>query len=442
MKIKLGIVGHRSSIAKISAVIAACFNDIEIQEIRFETYAQTTNLVNYLKVQEKFLDGILFTGKIPYDIINNQMISQKPWTYIKRENHQLIRTLLEAKLLYQYDVQNISIDSYSKEAVETIYEELKIGPSQYKAYISSANILNSNLIEALQAFHAHNYYENAVSVCITGISSVYEHLVTEGIPCIMIDPTADAIKQAVQHFRLKHDFSIVEDSQIVVISIEIDMPNEYSLMNENEYQVMLNKMKVTEEVYLFAQKIQAAVVEVGYRGYLLFSTKKILELETNNINDLKILASVSENTANTVSMGVGYGITAREATYNANQGMLKAKNEGGNRGYLVFYNKIIGPIISDKQSGSESAQVIDSYYLEVAQKTEISVNTIYKLHCVMEQNKKDSFTSFELADELGISVRSVNRIISKLEYNGFVTMIGKKVVSGAGRPSRIIKLLF
>jgi len=258
----------------------------------------------------------------------------------------------------------------------------------------------------------------------------------------MIEPTVEAIKQAVQHFRLKHEFSMVEDRQIVVIAIEMDMPDAYSLINENEYQLMLNKMKVAEEIYLFAQKIQAAVVEIGFRGYLLFGTKKILELETNNINELKILASVSSNTANTISIGVGYGITAREAKYNANQGMIKAKNEGGNKGYLVFYNKVIGPIVSDKERGDANTNLIDASYLTIAEKAGISVNTVYKLHCMIEQNKKYNYTSIELADELGISVRSVNRIVSKLEVNGFVRQVGKKVVSGAGRPSRIIKILF
>ncbi len=442
MKIKLGIVGHRGSIARIRDIIHAHFNDIEIVEIIFEEYSQTTNLINYLKVQEKNLNGILFTGKIPYEIVNNQMISIKPWSYIKRENDQLIRTFLEAKLLYQYDVQNISIDSYSQEAVETIYEELNIKKNDYKAFVSTTNILNSHLLEILKEFHANNYFNNHVSVCITGILSIYEHLFSKGIPCIMIEPTTEAIKQAIQQFRLKHEFSVVEDRQIVVISIEIDMPNEYSLINENEYQLMLNKMKVTEEIYLFAQKIQAAVVEIGFRGYLLFSTKKILEIETNNINDLKILASVSLNTANTISMGVGYGITAREAKYNANQGMIKARNEGGNKGYLVFYNKYIGPIISEKTLKTEEINAIDASYLRIADKAEISINTIYKLHCVMEQSKKNSFTSIELAEELGISVRSVNRILSKLELNGYIEQVGKKVVSGAGRPSRIIKILF
>ncbi|BEP29750.1 HTH domain-containing protein [Helicovermis profundi] len=441
MKIKLGVVGHRRSIAKIKEVIYANFTDIEIIEIRFEEYSETKNLVNYIKIQEKNVDGILFTGKIPYEILNSQMISIKPWTYIKRENNQLIRTLLEANLIYNYDVRNVSIDSYSKESIDNIYSELKIEKEKYKAFVSTTNILNTNLLEILKKFHSDNYYKNHVSVCITGISSIYEYLLSKNIPTIMIEPTIDTIKQSIQHFRLKHEFGIMEDRQIVVISIEIDLPNEYSLINENEYQLMLNKMKVSEEIYLFAQKIQAAVVEVGFSGYLLFSTKKILEIETENMNNLKILATVSKKTNNTLSMGIGYGVTAREAKYNANQGMIKARNSGGNKGYLVYYNKTIGPITSNKSSEKENS-IIDEMYLKIAEKSDLSVNIIYKLHCVIEQNKKNNFTSAELSDELGLSKRSVNRIISKLELNNFATIVGKKVISKAGRPSRIIKLLF
>jgi len=437
MNIKLGVVGHRRSIKQIKKIIYEKFDDIEVIEIRFEEYYQSDNLVKYIKVQEPHLDGILFTGKIPYEIINNKMISTKPWTYIKRENNQLIRTLLEAKLLYKFDVQNISIDSYSKESIDNIYKELNIKKNEYKAYVSDTNILDNNLLEILKKFHSTNYYKNNVSVCITGISSIYEYLCENKIPSIMIEPTTDTIVGAVQHFRLKHEFGKVKDRQIVVISIEIDLPNEYSLINENEYQLMLNKMKVSEEIYLFAQKIQAAVVEIGFRGYLLFSTKKILEIETDNMNNLKILENVSSNTSNTISIGIGYGVTAREAKYNANKGMLKAKNNGGNKGYLVFNNKVIGPITGKKDSTTHK---IDETYLNIAQTCELSVNIIYKLHSIIEQNKKNTFTSRELSEELNLSMRSVNRIINKLELNNYAEIIGKKIISKAGRPSRIIRL--
>ena len=52
----------------------------------------------------------------------------------------------------------------------------------------------------------------------------------------------------------------------------------------------------------------------------------------------------------------------------------------------------------------------------------------------------DETTSKELSQLYGITLRSMNRIISKLEENGYVEIIGKKKLSKKGRPSRILRI--
>ena len=48
-------------------------------------------------------------------------------------------------------------------------------------------------------------------------------------------------------------------------------------------------------------------------------------------------------------------------------------------------------------------------------------------------------TSEELAWRMGITARSVNRILLQLEENGFVTTVGKRS-AGRGRPARVMKV--
>ena len=74
---------------------------------------------------------------------------------------------------------------------------------------------------------------------------------------------------------------------------------------------------------LFRSK--ATVVEVSYNTYLLFSTKNILETQTNYFKDIKLLHNISENSLNIISMGIGYGDTVQDAKYNATLGMEKPK---------------------------------------------------------------------------------------------------------------------
>jgi len=442
MNLNLGIVGHSRSIKIINNIIDENFSDISYKNIKFENTTEISNVIKSIKIQESCLDALLFTGKIPYTIINAAMLSTLPWVYIRNDESQLLTALLKATIINNYDISNISVDSYNRKAINKIYKNIGFDESKTNIFIPSSDIFKGNIVKSLELFHTKNYYSNNISCCITGLSSVYISLKEKNIPCIKLDPTLDIIKQTIRHLELKREAKINEKSQTVVISIEIDPINEFSLINENEYQMLLEKTNVTQEIYIFAQKIQATVVEVGLKQYLLFCTKSILETETQNFQNLDIINDVSKNTSSTISIGIGYGITVREAKYNAQKGMKKAKNSNGNMAFIVYNKKIIGPIVSTEKNIENDNMIIDKKYNEIASETNISINTIFKLHCLIDELKKKSFTSHELANHLEISPRSMNRIINKLELNGYSKIIGKKIISKAGRPSRIIKLMF
>jgi transcription initiation factor IIE alpha subunit len=91
----------------------------------------------------------------------------------------------------------------------------------------------------------------------------------------------------------------------------------------------------------------------------------------------------------------------------------------------------------DKEAASAIA---DSHYTVVSQATGISINSIYRLHCIKEKLKKDCFTSDELSNEFGNTRRSMNRIIEKLVKAGYAEIDGTRMLSDSGRPTRIIRL--
>ena len=48
----------------------------------------------------------------------------------------------------------------------------------------------------------------------------------------------------------------------------------------------------------------------------------------------------------------------------------------------------------------------------------------------------------ELMDELHISFRTAACIVEKLEHSGYLVEIGRSVISGRGRPTRLFRLLW
>lgn len=435
--IKIGIVGHEDNIKKILEVINDHFKHIEGHPINMHNMSQVNTTINYIKEHVEDFKGIIFTGKFPYEIMNHKMHSHLPWVYLENDESQLQRILLEASLKHHMDVTNITIDSYDIDSVNKIYKGFGYSPNEFTLYTSNISTLSDYLIKNLTDFHK-NQHILSQTIAITGISMVYQMLQTQGIPSMLLTPNKTSIMNKIHTLLEKIKTETMIINQLVVISIENDLGNDYELYSENEYGIMLQKTKITEEVYKFAQSIQAAVVE-NEKSYLLFTTKKILEYETKNLRKLSILNAVKQKTNHTISVGIGFGITAREAKSNAITGKNKSIKMGGNQCFVVYdKNKMDRVTPLEKNTDTKPTYVYN--FKGISEASGISVNNIYQLKSIMDIYKKDTFTSLELSKEFGNSLRSMNRMIEKLELAGYIEIVGKRIVGKAGRPSRVLKI--
>lgn len=436
---RVAIVGHPDNIKRVDLVIKDSFSNIESFPIEMIDMSQVQTTTHFLKEHIDDFDGVIFTGKILYDIMNHNMHSQNPWVYLKNDDSQLQRALIKAMLKYDHDITQISIDSYPEETVRQIYADLELDQNLYHTNVSQINIFNESLMDDLYNFHANHCRSHENALAITGVSNVYKTLEDSRIPCMLLTPNENAIKDTLHDLLDKIKYEDLTVSQIVVISMEIDTSDEYDIISENEYSLMLQKTRITEEVYKFAQRIQAAVVETE-KNYLLFTTKQIVESETHHLRELPILRAIKKKTKNTVSVGIGFGITAREAKSSALIGKNKALKMGGDQCFVVYDRKHMERIKPLDRVNNDKLPQLDTTFKEISEKSGVSVNNIYQLKCIMDIYKKDQFTSHELSEEFGNSLRSMNRIIEKLENAGYIDITGKKIVGKAGRPSRILKL--
>lgn len=435
---KIGIVGHEDNIKRIQTVINEKFDQIEGVPIKMHTMNQIETTVHYIKEHFEDFKGIIFTGKFPYEIIKHNMHAKLPWIYLENDESQLQRILLKASLKENLNVRNITIDSYDIETVNRIYDGFGFSVDDFTLYTSNINTLSNHLIKNLYDFHKKQHILSQTTA-ITGISTVYKMLQRDKVPSMLLTPNKASIENKINTLLEKIKTQRMSINQIVVISIENDLGNDYDLDFDNDYAIMLMKTKITEEIYKFAQSIQAAVVE-NEKSYMLFTTRKILELETKNLRELSILNTVKQRTNHTISVGIGFGMTAREAKSNAFAGKNKSIKMGGNQCFIVYEKNRMERVAPLKMINDQD-QLSNYNFKGISEATGISVNNIYQLKSIMDLYKKDTFTGLELSKEFGNSLRSMNRIIEKLEIAGYIEVVGKRVVGKAGRPSRILKLL-
>jgi hypothetical protein len=436
---KVGIVGPEENVNKITQIIKREFHQIEPKVYVYKTYTEVPKLIQN---QQPCLDAILFAGATPLSYAEKHIRPLIPWEAVPRSGSSLLQVLLQIALSKKHSLYRISSDLYDQNQLSEIFEEIGIAKDQFQIYTINKPPLADDYIDYVCAFHEQHYLCNKVSCCITALYNVHKQLTAKNIPCFQVNPTANVIRQALHKIQLNHLVQVSQQSQIVAIYIRIDSPGEYSLLNENEYQYIIDKTNVARQIYLFAQRVQAAVIEVGVQEFLLFSTKQLLENVTNNFENIDLLQSVKTNTSSTISIGVGYGQTAQAAKSSANLGMERASKLGGNTAFIVYNgNKIIGPIQTNKHTQQENPHhKVDQKLLAISEKSGISINTVFRLHSILKHQGKTRFTSAELAELTGVTARTMNRILEKLAMQGFCFEVGKRVLTKAGRPSRIVEI--
>ncbi|MDY2737575.1 hypothetical protein [Intestinibacter sp.] len=408
---------------------------VDLTTYIFEDFTKITDVVK--NIQSKY-DGIIFGGILSYYFAKNNLKEEIIWEYLPLHESCVLSVLFQAQQS-NGKVKSISIDTYSMSSIEAIYDMTGItfDDVEVKLFDLDLEHLESFNERALE-FHKKNLQKNKDICIVTALSKVHNILNKENIKNYMAIPTETVIKDTFQKAFLRYTAKVNKNSQLVSISIQIDLPSEYSLISKNEYYYIKEKNKLSELIYEFAQNIEAAVIEVSFNTFLMFTTKEILEKETKNFEEIPILNYIGEKSLHMVSLGIGYGKTAGEAKYNSNSAMIKSKEYNENTAFVIYEDGyIIGPIHANEQKQKQS---IEEKIIDISYKTNIGVNKVMAIYNAIDKYKTKCFTSSELARYCDMPERTINRVLNKLEEFGYVEIVGKQFPKGSGRPKRVMKI--
>ncbi|WP_455542352.1 hypothetical protein, partial [Intestinibacter sp.] len=354
-----------------------------------------TGIVDIVKEIQPNYDGIIFAGILSYYFVKDIVKEETIWEYFPLHESCVLNVLFQAQH-FNGNINSISIDTYSMSNIKEIYDMTGITFDDIPVKLFDLDLKNLETFnERALEFHKKNLEDDKNICIITALSKVHDILNSENIINYMARPTENVIKDTFQKLFLRYTAKKNKNSQVVSISIQIDLPSEYSLISKNEYYYIKEKNKLSELIYEFAQKIEAAVVEVSFNTFLMFTTKEILERETNNFKNISILDYISENSLHIVSMGVGYGETAGDAKYNANSAMTKAKDYNQNTAFVIYEDdQIIGPIYNNIKNIDNS---LEDKILDISFNTNISVNKVLAIYNAVDKYKIKQFTTSELA---------------------------------------------
>jgi hypothetical protein len=432
----LGVVGPHDSVKEAKGYVVQTGLPIKTLSLPYNRFTEVPGI---LQTHQKEVDALLFTGVIPYTYAMNFVKQICPWHVVPKDKLSLIFALLKAGFVQHYDITKISIDSYA-DLVTEAYKELHYNTKNVSILVAPEDVFEKNYIDNVINFHTSAFEKGKAKCAFTGMEIVYKTLVRKNIPCMMVKKVFDSVLQEVNRLLLYGKETDVKSEKYIEMDVGIEYLEEHPAFNNNLIQVLNFRNKIMNDIYLFAQSVDAAVFEDSRNLYYLCTGSKKIIRETNNYQNITLLKSLKQvEIVRRVYIAIGEGITALSAQEHARVALEHAKKLDCDGAFVMDENqRMFGPIVSSEQVDEKNK--LEKDFAIISRQSGVSIQCINKLYYLIKRYGLETVTTKKIAELYGGSKRNVNRILAKLEDAGYVQVLGKELTIQAGRPSRIIKI--
>lgn len=435
---KVGVVGPSVSVGAVLSEAAEADLPFECVPLVYSHYSESIELVADART---YIDAFLFTGATPYRYALQHLQSEEPWEFLPRNVQSFLCALLKAVFQRGQVIHSVSVDSHGEEAIRAAYAEIGLTRKDIAVFAHTFQVSTPGYLAELIEFHRDNVQSGRAKHCITGVQAVHEELRAAGVPVSKAFSTSEVILQQLQKLYIQLTADTGRENRVAVISLQVVFSKERSLYGKSDMRLFLCKTKAMGEVLSFAERIEAAVEGHDNESCRIYATEAIVEHETKGFSELSLLEDLHKIDGVTlVAAGIGIGKEHGDAKYHADLGRDRALKANRSGFFIVRDDHaIIGPIIASRQD--RQTVLVDKELNRVSQKTGIGMDRLQQLERAVRVQGLDAVTPGELAALCGTTLSNMNRLLAKLEKNGYVRVIGKQPSLPLGRPKRLIRLL-
>lgn len=441
MNFRLCVVGHESSIQEIKDVIRAKFQNIDVHTVPFNSDDEAARAHVELEKALPHCHGTLYTRRDPWKIMSSRMEHRLPTRYVDIGASNLVHSLLEASYRLHVDILRPSVDSLGHDAVMNAYRSVGIPEEAVTAHLVQVDVGSEHFVHKVWEAHRTNYRNGLCAFCATNVRSVLDRLAEEGIPCVLLAPNTETYIYEIRRLMVSHGLRKIATNQMVMVALALYPRHDYSIGEQTVLQEVLDRNKAEEHIALFAQRVNGALIsQIRATSYIICNSAELEEL-TEQYSRIDLLESIPMRTTYVLGMGIGYGENIKEAKTHAEIGLRQADATRGSQAYVVYSaTNTVGPI-EPNEMVAPSSELFEQRIVQAAEAAGLSITTVQRIDRFARQKRGKVVTSSALARELGVSHRTANRTVAKLEQCGYVAEVGRHVVDKRGRPSRMLKVL-
>ncbi|EGO64952.1 hypothetical protein [Acetonema longum] len=431
--IRLALVGPLDSVRLIQEVAAERRDMIEAVPMVYQDAGQVAAI---LAEREREADVWLFSGKVPYSHAMNARSAGKPFFYIPHTGTSLYRALLQITYIEKKAIESISFDTFSRREIEEAFADIELQmPSAYINYYEG--IVSA---KEMTEFHYDLWQNGKIQAAVTCFLSTYLELKEKGVPAFRIWPTRENIRMMLDIAVSASEAIRFKLSQIAVQIVEIDGYGDFVRDAMSAYAVQRVEIKVNDLLVDYAERVRGSTVTHGNGRYVIYSTRGIVDEVTRNFTVMPLLEEFIRQLDVSISGGIGFGTTAHAAEKNAHIALGLARRQGRGKWMVVLDDRsVVGPLNSATHLRYD-LRSDDAQSRDLAQRLGISVTTLNRLLAAVAKLDKGSFAADDLALYLSMTTRNARRLLAGLVEQGLASVTGEEAVT-KGRPRKLYTLL-
>ncbi len=283
--------------------------------------------------------------------------------------------------------------------------------------------------------HLKLWRSGTVDICVTRFSSIVRKLEKRGVRVYFPYPSIGYLRDTCIALFKEIEYRQLQDNSSAIIHVAILAEIEKAIDYSMEYQLLALQTALMEFMGANSQDYfvgrSAASIEI-------LTNRKNVEMITEGYQVCKIKNQLHTNVNFPICVGYGIGQNLYQARKNAKKALEESVKSLIKASFVVNeYDKLIGPLICLKSKRKEVLEHIDSN--KDLKKPIVAEYKRKEVLLAIRESEEKQITSERLAEQLGITKRSANRILSAMEEHNIIEVIGTRQTSKKGRPERIYR---
>ncbi|RAN86544.1 transcriptional regulator [Bacillus sp. SRB_28] len=433
--VRLGVLTAQHSLKELSMVPPRLQESCEIVMLPYQRLHETRELYQQ---NQQHVDGFVM-AELAYMYLTEEWESFAVPTYkfqISEQEFykQLFQIVIENRDL---NVSRVYIDFITSHndflGLKQILDEKDM------PFTVSVSQVTDQIYEEVLNEHIKLWQDGKIDLSLTRFSNIVEDLISHGMPHVFLFPSPDSLVQQFEQIINELVAIKLAESQIAIGYVTIGALEEVR-QNINEWelqQILLHKslleFSAEQRIPFFIQKSNGS--------FEMLSSYKELKIITDNLTQCQLITYLGESLPFPVYIGWGVGNTMYKARTNAQSANNISVSTGIPSTYVMTdMDQVVGPL--GEGNCLEYRNMVNDYIQRMSEETGISTLQLQKIMAVLSKTQSQELTAEDLAYHLGVTVRSANRILNRLEENGVARTLYKKQEKLRGRPKKIYQIMF